>query len=230
MSLHRRYEPAHGCCGFPRLGAKNLMAWFLGVYSGQGGRNLGIYVCKNIAGSSVVSVHADGRADDFGCPAGAAWAQKLADSLVGNSAELGIQCVIYNGHIWSGAYPDSGWRTYRGKDKHTTHIHVELSTEAASSLTVDRCVSILGKGSNEPEDGWTDTIVNNLPTLRMDDSGTAVRILQGLLVAHGHKITVDGSFGAKTRTAVRSFQRSKSVTGGVDGVVGRHTWSALLTA
>ena len=37
---------------------------------------------------------------------------------------------------------------------------------------------------------------------------------------------MDGSFGANTETAVRSFQSAHGLT--VDGVVGAQTWSALV--
>src|SRR3712207_3869750 len=114
MSLYRGYEPARKCTSGPAPGAKALMAWFIGAYSGQGGRNLGIYNCRSVVGGSTLSLHGEGRAADLGVPVGAGWATVLADKLRLNSAELGIQCVIYNRKIWSGSYPDAGWRPYNG--------------------------------------------------------------------------------------------------------------------
>ena len=67
------------------------MAWFLGAYGAQGGKNLGIYNCRPLAGSNTLSLHGEGRACDLGVPVGAPWAWTLADSLVAQSAELGIQ-------------------------------------------------------------------------------------------------------------------------------------------
>jgi N-acetyl-anhydromuramyl-L-alanine amidase AmpD len=56
--------------------------------------------------------------------------------------------------------------------------------------------------------------------LRKGDRGNSVRELQALL-----DIRVDGDFGPKTDSAVRSFQRANGLT--VDGLVGPATWRAL---
>lgn len=62
--------------------------------------------------------------------------------------------------------------------------------------------------------------------LKQGAKGTAVRELQTLLNRAGFDCgTVDGSFGARTAQAVRSFQQSRGLT--ADGVVGPRTWSAL---
>jgi peptidoglycan hydrolase-like protein with peptidoglycan-binding domain len=53
-----------------------------------------------------------------------------------------------------------------------------------------------------------------------------VRSLQYLLNASGVKLTVDGVFGAKTKTAVVAFQRAHHLT--ADGVAGTKTWAALI--
>jgi len=58
------------------------------------------------------------------------------------------------------------------------------------------------------------------------DTGVTCRTLQYLLNAHGANIAVDGVFGPKTTSAVRTFQRSHGLV--VDGVVGNQTWPALL--
>lgn len=66
------------------------------------------------------------------------------------------------------------------------------------------------------------------PTLIPNDTGDAVRQLQTRLNVWGYKLTVDGSFGTQTETAVRDFQTKHKLT--VDGVVGPATWSALNAA
>jgi hypothetical protein len=144
VTLYRGYAAAGNVCsGGPTPGAKQLMAWFLGAYRSVGSRNDGIYNCRTMRGSTFPSVHGEGRAADLGNPPGAAWAPKLADQLRLNSAELGIQCIIFNRRIWSGAHPDAGWRSYAGVDPHNTHLHVELSRKAAQGLTVARIVAVL---------------------------------------------------------------------------------------
>jgi peptidoglycan hydrolase-like protein with peptidoglycan-binding domain len=68
------------------------------------------------------------------------------------------------------------------------------------------------------------------PTLRYGSSGAAVRELQcqlnlSLSPANHTPLAVDGIFGSRTRTAVRTFQSCARIT--VDGVVGPQTWSHL---
>lgn len=65
------------------------------------------------------------------------------------------------------------------------------------------------------------------PQVRQGDREHPVRTLQDLLRARGHAVAVDGSFGPLTAGAVRAFQQEKGLV--VDGVVGRHTWGALIT-
>ena len=68
-------------------------------------------------------------------------------------------------------------------------------------------------------------------TLREGSSGTPVRALQyylRLLAAYYSDqptVTVDGSFGAQTTTAVRAWQTRMGIT--VDGIVGRVTWNSI---
>src|SRR5436190_19421624 len=65
------------------------------------------------------------------------------------------------------------------------------------------------------------------PTLRRGSRGADVRSLQRILVMI--KVLefdeIDGDFGSKTETAVRTFQQSEGLT--VDGIVGPNTWAAL---
>lgn len=54
-----------------------------------------------------------------------------------------------------------------------------------------------------------------------------MRSAQQLLTARGYTVDADGIFGAKTRSAVIRFQKSRSLA--ADGVVGPNTWSKLVT-
>lgn len=56
----------------------------------------------------------------------------------------------------------------------------------------------------------------------------SVREAQCRLNALGYGLTVDGSFGPATDSAVRDFQSKHALT--VDGVVGTATWAALVSA
>lgn len=225
MGIYTGYEPARSCTGSASAGARALMAWFLGAYSAQGGRNLGIYNCRSVAGSSTTSLHGEGRAADLGVPVGAGWAQVLADRLRLNSAELGVQCVIYNRRIWSGSYPHAGWRTYTGSHPHTDHLHVELSWNAARTLTAARVQQVLGGGGGQPAPPKPGA----RPTVRRGSKGDVVREVQRILNAwypSMSRLAVDGDFGPATEARVKYMQKRAGLA--VDGIVGPNTWRRLL--
>ena len=67
--------------------------------------------------------------------------------------------------------------------------------------------------------------------IRLHDRGEAVRDVQHRLTELGHRIDpgeFEGVFGPSTRSAVRAFQRSRSLPS--DGIVGPDTWSQLVEA
>lgn len=66
------------------------------------------------------------------------------------------------------------------------------------------------------------------PLLKRGSTGTDVKTLQALLNGWGYQLDVDGNFGAKTETAVRSFQQRMGLKS--DGIVGDQTWAALTSA
>jgi len=57
------------------------------------------------------------------------------------------------------------------------------------------------------------------------DRNKAVSVVQALLLFRGLSLTYDGYFGAETRSAVMTWQRSKGIT--VDGIVGEETLRTL---
>ena len=68
-----------------------------------------------------------------------------------------------------------------------------------------------------------------MPKLRRGSRGAAVADLQRRLAALGLDTgAADGLFGARTDTAVRSFQRRRGLS--ADGIVGAQTWGQLLGA
>lgn len=68
--------------------------------------------------------------------------------------------------------------------------------------------------------------IQNYPTIRQNDTGNFVKILQYLLQQYGYNINADGIFGGNTYQAVLNFQRNNNLT--ADGIVGRNTWNSLL--
>lgn len=73
---------------------------------------------------------------------------------------------------------------------------------------------------------WQEDLVQALPTLKQGDSGPFVKTAQGLCVARGCEIKVDGTFGPETHYAVQSCQASAHIA--QDGVVGPVTWTVLM--
>jgi lysozyme len=55
--------------------------------------------------------------------------------------------------------------------------------------------------------------------------GSDVTWVQRRLGVHKHPVQVDGYYGPKTASAVKTFQKGAHLT--VDGIVGRNTWTAL---
>lgn len=63
--------------------------------------------------------------------------------------------------------------------------------------------------------------------MKRGGSGAITKIMQGALVCKGYPCTFDGDYGAKTETALYSFQKAKNLT--ADKICGKITWKALLT-
>lgn len=64
------------------------------------------------------------------------------------------------------------------------------------------------------------------PSLRFDDVGDAVGLLQRALISRGYALgAIDGHFGARTLQAVKAFQTAQELD--ADGLVGPKTWAAL---
>lgn len=64
------------------------------------------------------------------------------------------------------------------------------------------------------------------PAVGFGAIGAATTVLQALLRYYGHDISIDGIFGADTRTAVVDFQTACNIP--ADGYVSRETWTKLL--
>ncbi len=95
-------------------------------------------------------------------------------------------------------------------------------------------VTLFEQRSGLPQDGTAGPAVlgrmvadvaQSAPLLREGAQGAAVSDLQGLLQADGVQVTVDGSFGPATQSAVQHLQSGRGIA--PDGVVGPETWQAL---
>lgn len=247
MAIYVGYQDAKSCTGGPTNGARALMAWFLAAY--PNGRNLGIYNCRSVRGGSTTSLHGEGRAADLGIGKPTKKWKKLSNLLRLHSRELGVQCIIYNRRIWSGAYPHAGWRRYDGLNPHRDHLHVELGWAAARNLTAAKLRTILGGetsgGTDDAGGGQGSTATPKAPAFplprghyfgpsagrrshgghgpRRDD----LRRWQQRMRDRGWTITADGLYGPQTADVARKFQREKRLA--VDGLIGPVTWAAAWT-
>ncbi|MDH5407172.1 MAG: hypothetical protein OEY00_01025 [Gammaproteobacteria bacterium] len=92
-------------------------------------RFLGIYVKRNIAGTTKPSSHGEGRALDIGLLVKWPWEKEIGDGLfkifIDNAKELGLDYAIWNRQIWSTS--KGGPRRYSGQSPHTDHIHLTFS-------------------------------------------------------------------------------------------------------
>lgn len=68
----------------------------------------------------------------------------------------------------------------------------------------------------------------DLPIIRQGDNGFPVIAVQTLLGKHNFNVNyIDGDFGPDTLAKVKAFQKAKGLD--ADGIVGRDTWTTLLT-
>jgi hypothetical protein len=190
---------------------------------GQGARNLGIYNCRSVRGSTNRSVHGEGRAVDVGFsgvanPAGT----RLLNTLLPHVGALGIQMIIWNRRIYSARYP-TGAR-YTGAVPHTDHLHIELTWNAARGLTRNRVRQIVGGGgapapAPAPAPDWqairrwnAGLVYNDLIKLpNLDGSSPKsmqVGVLQNALnIVRNAGLKVDGDYGGLTTLHVLAFQQ-----------------------
>lgn len=73
---------------------------------------------------------------------------------------------------------------------------------------------------------WQEDIMQQLPVIHSDATGTNVETVQGLCCARGRTVTIDGIYGPITKGAVMAIQRAADIP--ANGVVDSKTWPALL--
>lgn len=85
------------------------------------------------------------------------------------------------------------------------------------------------KASAPAEEKGEAKVMIELRQLQFGKKGADVRSLQTLLneKAHSRHLVIDGDFGYNTKSAVMDYQKEQGLA--VDGIVGRNTWTALLT-
>ena len=108
------------------------------------------------------------------------------------------------------------------EDAELKKLGVAYAEAAAEYLQLEK------KAENKEEA----TVEITLNVLRKGSAGEQVKALQRMLYALGYSLgslnPIDGSFGSKTDTAVRDYQKANGLA--VDGIVGEQTWRKLLGA
>lgn len=161
---------------------------------------------------------------------------KFVQHLIANP-HPNLRYVIFNHKIYhrsNGFEPED----YHGKSGHEEHAHVSVGNgpDGRSTTNYDNGstswrIASIDKTPSKPSQPSKPSVPNTklgdkMPTIQRGNKGSRVRMLQGLLIAWGYSLRVDGVFGPATEKAVRSFQGKYAKP--VDGIVGRLTWNALL--
>lgn len=145
-----------------------------------------------------------------------------------------LRYVIYDGYIYQ---RKNGFKkqVYNGPNKHKKHAHVSTGNgpDGRSTSNYDSTatwnIDELDGAQVPPKPTKPSTgkkLGDKMPTIKRGNKGSRVRMLQGLLIAWGHDLGVDGVFGPKTEAALKKFQGKYAKP--VDGVAGPITWNALL--
>lgn len=84
------------------------------------------------------------------------------------------------------------------------------------------------KEPEKPVETTGSACIVDLPIIRQGDNGFPVIAVQTLLGKHNFNVNyIDGDFGPDTLAKVKAFQKANGLT--ADGIVGRDTWTKLLT-
>jgi len=116
---------------------------------------------------------------------------------------------------------------YWGLCPYTTYTEAEEEAARAAMGSTQKAETP-GKATGTAQDAPKAQGGVNMPTIRNGAQGTAVRVMQRLLMLQGAKLSghgVDGKCGAETVAAVKAFQTAHNLS--PDGICGPLTWAAL---
>lgn len=218
-----KWEAASKCTSKAELGAVALKDWCVKYYPPA--RNGGIFNCRTVRGSAAPSIHGEGRAIDVMFPVinntAHAEGQQLFEHLAKNASALGLQAIIWNRRIYSARSPKG--RNYTGVNPHIDHLHVEMTRDAAKTLTSARINAILGTSPSAP----SVRPPANLRTLKLTNPfmrGADVTFAQTKMGG----LKADGVFGSNTDKRTKAFQRENNLK--ADGIIGPKTWQVIVNA
>lgn len=128
--------------------------------------------------------------------------------------------------------PGIGYHSMFGAPSEWTDVPGKTCPAPARIAQFDEVLVVAGAAlerwpslPSPPAGNWLEDPVA-LPVIRLGDRGDPVRRVQGLLLAAGHPVVVDGEYGPATAAEVRDFQSRLGLE--VDAVVGRATWRRLV--
>lgn len=158
------YQKQTICSPTAKPGTLKLKSILLKTYPGT--RSLGISRSCSAGGASE---HKEGRAFDWGvrvtstserakANAFLTWLLKTdsAGNKAANARRLGVMYVIWNKRIWGAYAANQGWRTYRGSNPHTDHVHISLSRAGGAGTTSFWTGRVNGTGTT-PTTGTADS-------------------------------------------------------------------------
>lgn len=224
-----------------------LTAWLIDLtelsgYNVLPGQTWGV-ACRAISGTSTASNHSWGLAVDINAPsnpyASRSWHARNARGT--RPYGLAIVCDIPESvvRMWE----DHGFRWGGKYNSHPDPMHFEfMGTPAEMAGHTSRLRGWLGSAPTNPttkpepeptaSSSPTKEEIMSLPQLSngagFESKGKEnlqgyVRNMQGLLIAHGNNIEVDGFFGGGTESVLTDWQRRTGELA-ADGICGPATW------
>lgn len=132
-------------------------------------------------------------------------------------ASHGLTQKVYNGSSgWNAVLADANYNT-KGHVNYASQTHTDPGSGWDWVRYKNLVAGSTSGGGSTPSLTW--------PVVQYGNTGERVRTIQYLLQQWGYSLTVDGSFGPGTLTAVKNFQSSHGLT--ADGIVGNASWPAL---
>lgn len=144
------WSGGRNCTGRLLAGTNQLGEYLVNQFSGA--RYFQGYACRQIVGSSGMSVHGTGRALDVFIPTAGGQADNdkgdpVANWLIQNAQHIGIQLIIWDRTIWTASRAaGTKDRAYGGEHPHHDHLHIELTPDAAARRTA----FFTGSGTSTP--------------------------------------------------------------------------------
>lgn len=204
------------CSGSAKPGTVALMQYMMNRFPYTS--SMGIYACRNVAGTNTKSQHSCGRAWDCGVKplsstkANTALGHPIIVFLYKYSTQFGIVEIIYDRVIYDDKTP--GGRYYGGVHPHYDHLHITQTQAAALNLNYADYVRIAG----DPKEGPLMTLLPiqyghgyKTPPADSDLAGDQtyktqdVIYLQNLLKRCGWTGDIDGVYGPGTMAGVNEY-------------------------